>query len=243
MGSFFDSFGIRPGDCVALVGAGGKTTLAYRFVQGALAAGQRAVFTTTTRVWQPALGAFDLLITDGDAARLAAPGWRSACVLGEIEGPADATPVPGAGMPTAQTKRRGLPPESVCALHTSGQLLIVEADGARGLRIKAPAAHEPVVPPCADIVCVLASLTALGRPLDERIAYRADRVAALTRTMPGAIITAELLLSLLMHPDGGRKGIPAGARSIAVLTGGMPSPGPDFERALLAGGYERVVLL
>ncbi len=242
MDTLLDAMGIRPGDCIALVGAGGKTTLSYQLVKEAVAAGQRAVFTTTTRVWQPAPEAFDLLITDGVITRLAAPGWRSACILGEPEGPVDATPTPGAGMPTVQTKRRGLPPEAVCALRTRDHLLIVEADGARGLRIKAPSAHEPVVPQCADVVCVLASLTALGRALDERIAYRADRIAALTRTMPSAVITAELLLALLTHPEGGRKGIPAGARSIAVLTGGMPPPDRDFVRALLAGGYERVVL-
>jgi probable selenium-dependent hydroxylase accessory protein YqeC len=247
MGALLDALGINTGDCVALVGAGGKTTLAHRLIQEAVADGQRALFGTTTRVWQPAAGVFDLLITDFAGQlplthRLDGSVWKSACVLGETEGPVDASPVPGAGMPTLQTKRRGLSPDAICALHTRKQLLIVEADGARGLRLKAPAAHEPVIPACADVVCVLASLTALGRPLDERIAYRADRVAALTRTMPGAIITAELLQALLLHPEGGRKGIPPGARSIAVLTGGMPSPGPAFEQALRTGGFDGIVI-
>jgi hypothetical protein len=48
---------------------------------------------------------------------------------------------------------------------------LVEADGARGLLVKAPGLHEPTIPPCADLVCVLASLDAVGRPLGTELEF------------------------------------------------------------------------
>ena len=100
--------------------------------------------------------------------------------------------MPGAFWPTIQTKRRGLEPAHIDALRNANATeitWIVEADGARGLRIKAPGPTEPAIPPCADVVAVVACLDALGRPLDDRTAHRADRIAALTGCMPGAVIT------------------------------------------------------
>ncbi len=89
---------------------------------------------------------------------------------------------------------------------------LVEADGARGRWIKAPADYEPVIPPCADVVCVVANLDAIGRPLDGRVAHRAERIAELTGASLGDAVTPELIVDLLSHPEGGFKGIPAGAR-------------------------------
>jgi probable selenium-dependent hydroxylase accessory protein YqeC len=141
-------------------------------------------------------------------------------------------------MPTVQTKLIGFGPDELCNLQSlisnphslipnpqspilnpqSPITLLVEADGARGLRLKAPSEGEPQVPPCADVVCVLANLDAIGRPLDDRIAHRVNVIARLTQTMPGSIITAPLLATLLAHPEGGLKGIPRTARKVVVLT-------------------------
>jgi probable selenium-dependent hydroxylase accessory protein YqeC len=179
--------------------------------------------------------------------------WRTACIAAAIDGPVSTAPVSGSYMPVIQTKRTGFTGEQICALHVqlktenSELRTLVEADGARGLRIKAPGQGEPVIPPCADAVCALASLEAIGRPLDDRIAHRLDRVASLTRTMPGSIITASLIVDLLAHADGGLKGIPAGARKVAVLTQqGETVAHPDANgmlAELIARGYDRAVLL
>jgi probable selenium-dependent hydroxylase accessory protein YqeC len=241
--SLLDTLGIGPREHVALVGAGGKTTLAHRLLTEAHARGWRTLFTSSTHVWQPAAGTFDVLALDGDVTALSASGWRSAFVAGAIAGEASSTPVPGAAMPTILTKRKGLPSETIDGLSRAHPeaLLLVEADGARGLRIKAPGPQEPVIPACTELVLVLANLNALGRPLDDRIAFRVDTVAALTRTLPGAIITEALFETLLTHPNGGMKNIPAGARRIAVLTGGQAAP--QLCAALIAGGFDAALTL
>jgi probable selenium-dependent hydroxylase accessory protein YqeC len=50
---FLEALGISAGACIAVVGAGGKTTLCWRLVQELASLGQRAIFTTTTKIWQP----------------------------------------------------------------------------------------------------------------------------------------------------------------------------------------------
>jgi hypothetical protein len=64
----------------------------------------------------------------------------------------------------------------------------------------------------------VANLRALGQPLDERVAHRPERIATLTGTQPGRPITPQVIIDVLCHPSGGLKGIPSGARKVAVLT-------------------------
>lgn len=46
-------------------------------------------------------------------------------------------------------------------------MVLLEADGAKRMPCKVPAAHEPVLLPESDIVLTVAGLSALGRPLRE----------------------------------------------------------------------------
>lgn len=260
MTSLLAALGFQPGDCVAVVGAGGKTTLCWRLTQEIVSRGERVIFTTTTKIWQPEEGVFDWFhigpLPHGPSeGHLPLPngegGWKSACFASAIEGVASDTPISGAGMPTVQTKLSGYSAEGICALrftlHTPHSTLLVEADGARRLRIKAPGNGEPVIPPCADVVCVLANLDAIGQPLDEHTAHRADRVARLTRSAPGSLITASLIVALLSHPDGGLKDIPSRAKKVAVLTQrDEATPHPDaahMMEELVQRGFDRVVTI
>ncbi len=246
---------VHPGDCVAVVGAGGKTTLCWRLAQALAARGARVIFTTTTKIWQPVAETFDLLhvgpIADFAPALDASTTWRTACLASAIEGTLDPTPVGNAGMPTIQTKLVGFAPNAICGLKaaTQGMLIsvLVEADGARGLRIKAPGDSEPMIPGCADVVCVLASLDAIGQPLDAHIAHRMERIAQLTQTPTGSIITPALIIALLAHPAGGLKGIPRGASRVAVLTQhdghALHPAAPQIMAALRARGFDRTVTI
>jgi molybdenum cofactor cytidylyltransferase len=249
-----DALPLAPGSCVAVVGAGGKTSLCWRLSRELARRGQRVVFTTTTRIRQPAPGAFDRLAI-GEAAEVAAvlrdARWHTACAALRVDGPPDDRPSPGWDMPVIHTKLAGFPAPEICGLRRSLSnpqspiSFLVEADGARGLRLKAPGDAEPVIPPCAEVACVVANLDAIGRPLDGRVAHRPERVASLTGTEPGAPITPELVIALLAHPEGGLKGVPRGARAVAVLTRedeNRPHPAAvPIARALLARGYDTVL--
>jgi molybdenum cofactor cytidylyltransferase len=256
MADLLDELGVQPGMCVAVVGAGGKTTLCWRMAQALASRGARAVFTTTTKIWQPAAGAFDLFrllsfpLEEDWGEGLSKGNWRTACLASAIDGQPNDAPVPHAGMPTVQTKLIGFSPDELCAMHAAFPMphatFIVEADGARGLRLKAPAGGEPQMPPCADVVCVVASLDAIGRPLDDRTVHRVEHVSRITRAMPGSMITASMIVDVLCHPEGGLKGMPANAQRVAVLTQHMAgAQHPDATRMLTElreRGYHRALI-
>lgn len=85
--------------------------------------------------------------------------------------------------------------------------VLIKADGARARWIKAPAAYEPVVPPGTDRVLYLISAQVIGAPLDERIAHRVERIAAVCGTQAGAPLTVEHLATLLASEAGALQGI------------------------------------
>jgi molybdenum cofactor cytidylyltransferase len=95
--------------------------------------------------------------------------------------------------------------------------LLIEADGARQLPLKAPAAHEPVIPDFVDTIVVVAGLSGVGKSLSEQWVFRPERFAELGETQMGDEISSSVLGRVLVHPEGGQKGIPVGARRILLL--------------------------
>ncbi len=94
------------------------------------------------------------------------------------------------GVARGEPKWLGLDLSSLESLKRSsamaGAPLLIEADGARGRSLKAPAPHEPIVPPFADLVVSVAGLDVVGMPLDEQYVHRVDRVRQVLGLRPGA---------------------------------------------------------
>jgi molybdenum cofactor cytidylyltransferase len=115
----------------------------------------------------------------------------------------------------------GLPESVLGGLHRHADLnnlpLLIEADGASRRPLKAPAAHEPVIPPWVNTVVVVAGLSGLGQPLGPEWVHRPEEFSRLTGLAPGAPISAEALRRLLAHPQGGLKDIPGAARRVVLL--------------------------
>lgn len=224
----FSAVGAVRGEMIAFVGAGGKTTAAWRLSDELVHAGERVVFTTTTQVFKPRRGSVNLIlhpsptVADLDSGFTRGPRVVLAAGLGERgdpgqaarEGPYPAEPVKLVGPAPAVLdclggrKARELP----------GVTWLVEADGARGRLLKAPADHEPVIPSRTDRVVVVAALDALGRPLDGSTVHRPEIAARLLGVEIGVPITPNIIADILSHPLGGMKGIPAEAESVVLLT-------------------------
>jgi molybdenum cofactor cytidylyltransferase len=124
--------------------------------------------------------------------------------------------------------------------------LLIEADGSRQHPLKAPAEHEPPIPEFVETVIVVAGLSGLGKPLTEKYVHRVGRFRQLVQLpservdeSPGEeIITPEMVVKVLAHPEGGLKNIPAKARRVALLnqadTPELQSIGGKMTRDLLA---------
>jgi molybdenum cofactor cytidylyltransferase len=118
-------------------------------------------------------------------------------------------------------RTRGLPEPIMERLRQLADLrslpMLIEADGSRRRPLKAPAAHEPVTPLWARQVAVVAGLSALGKPLNADWVHRPEIFSALSDAPLNLPITPEGLTRLLLHPQGGLKNIPQGARRLALL--------------------------
>jgi len=186
--SLADVWRLGPSEVVCAVGGGGKTSLLERLALEHEAEGSFVVLTTTTHVWPPAAGQRPLMIVDSpdDIESLRRP-----------EG--GMSPVVGRGLDKAG-KLMGVPPEWVSLLRDLpwAAAVLVEADGSKGLPLKAPAEWEPVLPECASLVLGLAGLDAQGTPLDDAHVHRADRLAALLDLPRGAPVPPARLLDAVL---------------------------------------------
>ena len=99
-------------------------------------------------------------------------------------------------------------------LKTQCDYLLIEADGSRGLPVKAPAAHEPVLTAGTELVIAVLGLTGIGRPISA-VCHRPERVCALLGVSPDDVVTPERAAALILSRDGLRKH--ADDRRFAVL--------------------------
>ncbi len=152
---------------VSVAGAGGKTTLIYRLAREARVAGLRAIVTSTTNMGPLPAAARGPLLLEAEQHGSAVSLGRALAETGQ------ATLL---GRRVREDKFQGLSPERVDELRGSADLVLVEADGARGRSLKVPAPHEPVLPASTTLLLVVAALDVLGRPLTQERVHRVSLV-------------------------------------------------------------------
>ena len=220
---------------IAFVGAGGKTSGLFHLGAELAAEGCRVLLTSTTHLMDP--------------RREAARPPLTLVVSPELEEPSGACALPQASpgltvlmaRPAAEPgKLKGIHPAWIPALRATWDIILVEADGSRRLPLKAPADHEPALPPGTDLVVGVVGLSGLGRPLDDRTVHRPERFRDLTGCALGQPITWDHVVALARHPQGLFKNAP-GPRAMllnqADQAATLPTPS---ELAVLPA--ERVLL-
>lgn len=205
---------------VAFVGAGGKKTAMGRLVAEGGARDRSVGYTTTVHTPPPA--DVPLIIADEESLEDTLAGAGSPVAFA-----AERVPNPE----RADEKIRGFDAAVVDAVFESERFdwLLVKADGARGREFKAPGPEEPVVPDATTHAVPVASVRAVGKPLDAPVVHRPERVAALTGLERGDAVTTEVVGTVLAHEQGGLKGIPDGA-GVTPMVNKADTP-EDRERA------------
>ena len=201
---------LGPREHVALVGAGGKTTLLFALAEELQRTGKRVLVSTTTKLWhREALRASDLLFADQE------PEWRGKLEKGLKK---------KACLFLAQTlldsgKVQGIAPSHADDLYAKGIMdyLLLEADGAAGHPVKAPVGREPVIPNSATKVVAMLGLEALGKRLEPEVAFRMEAVQRVTGLAQGERLTASALHHLFCDAEGLFKGTPRSAVRIGFL--------------------------
>ena len=144
-------------------------------------AGRRArvIVTTSTKMfvpdWCPVL-----LDATMDEVRLALSTHPIVCV-GRIHGP---------------TGKLDAPNMAFSELEGAADYLLVEADGAKMLPLKAHAEHEPVIPECAKRTVCVVGIDGVGKPISQAC-HRAERFARLAGASTADATTPEMVARVL----------------------------------------------
>lgn len=197
---------LQPRELIAFVGAGGKTTLMLGLAAQLTAQGHAVMVTTTTKMsFDEVHPLLPPLLSSAPAAVESALGESGPVLL---------------LVSADEPKVSGLPPGDVDRIfrETSVEYLLVEADGAQGRPLKAPAPHEPVIPPATTLVVIVAGAHALGAPIADA-AHRPELVAELSGRRLGDPVTPDVVAAVVGHRAGGLQGVPLGARAVVAITG------------------------
>jgi len=234
----YQALGLQAREIITVVGAGGKTSALICLARELAAAGRRVVVAPTTKMLLSQLRQLAEPVITSDTASLAA-GVATGLKRGNLV-------TCGSGV-TDQGKVKGLDAAGVTALaELDIDYLLLEGDGAAGALLKVPAGHEPVIPPVTTMVVTVAGLPVLGRPLAAPFVHRPRLAAGLLGREEGFLVTAHDVARLLVHPRGGRKGVPPAARWVVLLNQaedyGLLRAGRSVAGAVFAAGGEKVIL-
>lgn len=205
-----DAFCMGKGGILSLVGAGGKTSLMLRLAEELRCLGLRVVTTTTTKVYPPGRESSPLLIVEGDESLLMKGIERKISSAGHITITSGIDP---------DGKLIGVREEFLSILRKEGVVhwILVEADGAKGYPIKAPAEHEPVIPRDTTMVVPLVGLDGLNKALDHSSVFRPWIFSNLTGLSMGEKVDVESVARLVVNKEGLLKGVPVGVQVIPFL--------------------------
>ena len=166
-----ETLGVRPG-VTSVIGSGGKTSLLAalaRELPGTV------VLTTTTHIL-PFADVPLVTSADADDVRAALAESRVVCVGSQAE----------------KDGKLVTPSLGIDALTSLADYVLVEADGARRLPLKAHAPWEPVIPVCSNRTILVLGASGLGHPVREKV-HRPEIFCELVGCAPDDPATPELV--------------------------------------------------
>lgn len=195
--SLVSAFGVPQG-VTSLVGGGGKTTLMLALARELAETGHTVIVSTTTHIFPPE-NIPALTNATEETVCLALQRETLICL----------------GTPAEQGKLSA-PKLTVSEMARLADYVLLEADGAKRLPLKAPAEHEPVIPPETKLVIAVLGLDGIGKPVSEA-AFRPEQYAALIGKPQSETVTPADATRVLTHPNGQRKGVADTMRYCVLL--------------------------
>ena len=156
----------------AIIGGGGKTTL-METLAGELSKKGKVIITTTTHICRPKQ--YETLL-DADEAAVSAALERSGIVCVASQ---------------AESGKLCAPWLSMGTLAQLADFVLVEADGAKRLPLKAHASHEPVIPEEAQRVIMVIGIDGVGKTIRETC-HRSALYAQLAGVDEETVVTPRL---------------------------------------------------
>ncbi|MGC8657813.1 MAG: selenium cofactor biosynthesis protein YqeC [Desulfomonilaceae bacterium] len=193
---------------IAIVGAGGKTTLMYALAKNLTNKGKTVISTTSTKIFPPDKNQSGGLILIEEMSSGIHDLSNQVQAVKHLSIGRRIDPVSG--------KVLGVTSNQVFPMLSWADHVIIEADGAAGRPIKCPLATEPVVPDFVDLVIVVIGLDSLLSIANNLNVFRLEEFLKVTGMTQGEIIGVPEITKLLNAADGALRNIPYRAR-ISIL--------------------------
>jgi probable selenium-dependent hydroxylase accessory protein YqeC len=210
----YEALNLKERAFISFVGAGGKSTLFNRLAEELLLKNKRIILTTTTKMfaWQLTPFIKKSKLVEGHEEEtirkfiekyfsVESKTGRLAIIREKIED-------------NGEEKVSGPSPDWLDKWWEDKLVdyFLVEADGAAGRPVKAPASHEPVIPSSTTDLVGVIGIDVLGLSLQEENVFRSQIFSQLTGLKLGEKIGIEALSLLICHPEGLFKGAPQDCR-------------------------------
>lgn len=195
---------------IAFVGGGGKSTTMYRLALELAEIQKKVLVTTTTMIFHPEVKnrPYNIFYT-GSADSF----------LKNIIPEKGTITVAGAEIISEGKKIKGFTPAEIKQIQVSGDfdIILVEADGARGKPVKAPAEYEPVIPLDTDIVAGVVGMDCIGTIINNQNVHRPEIFTKITESSIGDILEIDMVNKLLESTVGIFKGTSPKSRKIVIF--------------------------
>ena len=169
---------------IGFVGAGGKSSLLYALAQF-YAPFYRTLVMTSTQIHCPEWGQY--ATTEAKVKALWEQG-RYAVIGAYLE----------------NEKIGPLAIQDRTVFSQQAEIILVEADGAKGKWCKVPSTKEPVIWESMDIIVAVIGMQAIGSKLKERC-FRLPELTSFLKVTASHRLTVEEVARIITHPSGGRK--------------------------------------
>ncbi|MCX8023219.1 MAG: selenium cofactor biosynthesis protein YqeC [Syntrophorhabdaceae bacterium] len=168
---------------ITFVGAGGKTSFIEYIAARSFQRGKRVAITTTTKIFakEPYI-----LFNDKIDSNLLKPFIRI-------------------GRTIEEGKLTSVDLKDIESLAPFYDIILIEADGAKGKPLKFPSHYEPIIPPFSDLIFVLGGLDALNGRVEDRV-FRWELFKGSKGVDPKQTITEEIFMRFF-EPDCLLKGV------------------------------------
>ena len=203
---FREAFGIEKGDVIAIIGAGGKTSLMVGIGYELAELGWRVLATSTMPMSAEQIGLMPTALSvdsTPDSVSTALNESRFVFLHGE----------------TYKAHALGVKPDVVTLIPdwVDSDVLLIEADSADNLPLKAPREGEPIIPRGVSLVIPVASFAAVGQPLNDAYIYNAQAMIQVCGFPEGMPIKPSWIAQVVRDEHLGMRGVPSGARTVAFF--------------------------
>jgi len=222
---------------ISVVGAGGKTSLMFAMARELATLGNHVITSTTTKIFEPSRKETPFLFVREGAADILNAIPNVIHRYGHLTLAESRLP---------DKKLRGVSPKLINGLEALDGVdnILVEADGAARLPLKAPDENEPVIPSKTSLVVVVVGIDSLGVELSADHVFRPRIASELTGVPLGGTVTAEAIAELIVHPGGMAKGTPYHSTIIPFLNKadipGALEKGRELAQRILAKGHPKI---